>query len=153
MDATTNVDVIQNATKNVVDRDAPSIRRTENNPITFIDFNTVEPFASRVIESRRTLFQYQTNLGLILVFVARFIRKDDAALRLFGTNVDSNQHLHYDVPHILIGGAGGKLKGGRHLGFKTKTVTTGNLMQSILGMYDIKVDKFGDGDGPLQGLV
>ena len=78
----------------------------------------------------------------------------DHSLILYGTNMgDSNQHLHYDVPHILIGGAGGKLKGGRHLGFKTKTVTTGNLMQSILGMYDIKVDKFGDGDGPLQGLA
>jgi len=78
----------------------------------------------------------------------------DHTLILYGTNMgDSNQHLHYDVPHILVGGAGGKMKGGRHLGFKTKTTTTGNLMQSILGMYDIKVDKFGDGDGPLAGLA
>ncbi len=78
----------------------------------------------------------------------------DHTLVLYGTNMgDSNQHLHYDVPHILVGGAGGKLKGGRHLAFKTKTTTTGSLMQSILGMYDIKVDKFGDGNGPLPGLV
>jgi len=78
----------------------------------------------------------------------------DHTLILYGTNMgDSNQHLHYDVPHILIGGAGGKLKGGRHLGFKTKTMTTGNLLHSILGMYDIKVDHFGDGTGPLPGLV
>jgi hypothetical protein len=78
----------------------------------------------------------------------------DHTLVLYGTNMgNSNQHVHYDVPHILIGGAGGQLKGGRHLAFPTKTVTTGNLMQSILGMYGVKVDKFGDGNGPLPGLV
>ena len=31
---------------------------------------------------------------------------------LYGTNMgDSNQHLHYDVPHILAGGASGQLQG------------------------------------------
>ena len=40
----------------------------------------------------------------------------DHSLMLYGTNMgDSNQHLHYDVPHILAGGASGKLQGGRHL--------------------------------------
>jgi hypothetical protein len=78
----------------------------------------------------------------------------DHTLVLYGTNMgDSNQHLHYDVPHILVGGAGGKLKGGRHLGFKTKTMTTGNLMQSVLAMYDVKTDHFGDGSGMLPDLV
>ena len=60
----------------------------------------------------------------------------DHSLVLYGTNMgDSNQHLHYDVPHILAGGAGGQLKGGRHLSFPTKTVTTGNLLLSVLNMY------------------
>jgi len=61
--------------------------------------------------------------------------------------------LHYDVPHILVGGANGKLKGGRHLAFKTKTVTTGNLMLSILGMYGIQQESIGDSTGPLAGLA
>ncbi len=40
----------------------------------------------------------------------------DHSLILYGTNMgDSNQHLHYDVPHILVGGASGQLKGDRHL--------------------------------------
>lgn len=78
----------------------------------------------------------------------------DHTLVLYGTNMgDSNQHLHYDVPHILVGGAGGKLKGGRHLAFKTKTTTTGGLLQSIQALYGIKLDKFGDGDGLLPGLL
>jgi hypothetical protein len=40
----------------------------------------------------------------------------DHSLIVYGTNMgNSNQHLHYDVPHILVGGANGKLKGNRHL--------------------------------------
>jgi hypothetical protein len=78
----------------------------------------------------------------------------DSTLVLYGTNMgDSNQHLHYDVPHILVGGAGGKLKGGRHLAYKTKTVTSGNLMLSILSMFGIQQESIGDSTGPLAGLV
>jgi len=78
----------------------------------------------------------------------------DHSLVLYGTNMgDSNQHLHYDVPHILIGGAGGKLKGGRHLGFPTKTVTSGNLLLSILDLYGIHQDSIGDSTGKLPELV
>jgi hypothetical protein len=78
----------------------------------------------------------------------------DHSLILYGTNMgDSNQHLHYDVPHVLIGGAGGQLEGGRHLAFPSKTITTGNLLLSILGMYDIHLDSIGDSTGPLVGLV
>ena len=38
----------------------------------------------------------------------------DRSLVLYGSNMgNSNQHVHYDVPHVLIGGANGKMKGGR----------------------------------------
>jgi len=78
----------------------------------------------------------------------------DNSLIVYGTNMgNSNQHQHYDVPHILIGGAGGKLKGGRVLEFERKTVTTGNLLVSLLGMYGIDRKQQGDSTGPLAGLV
>lgn len=78
----------------------------------------------------------------------------DHTLILYGTNMgDSNQHLHYDVPHILVGGASGQLKGGRHLHYPTKTVTTGNLLLSVLDFYGIHDDSIGDSDGRLKGLV
>ena len=36
----------------------------------------------------------------------------DHSLILYGTNMgNSNQHQHFDVPHILVGGANGQLKG------------------------------------------
>ena len=78
----------------------------------------------------------------------------DHAMILYGTNMgDSNQHLHYDVPHLLIGGAGGKLKGNRHLHFPSRTYPTGNLLASILDLYGVHEDKIGDGTGRLPGLV
>jgi hypothetical protein len=77
----------------------------------------------------------------------------DHTLILHGTNMgNSNQHQHYDVPHFLIGGAGGRLKGGRHIHFDRKTITTGNLLLSILDMYDIHQDKQGDSTGRLAKL-
>jgi hypothetical protein len=77
----------------------------------------------------------------------------DRALVLYGSNMgNSNQHLHYDVPHILVGGAGGKLKGDRHLAFASRTVPTGNLLLSILDKFDVRADKFGDSTGRLEGL-
>jgi len=77
----------------------------------------------------------------------------DHTLILHGTNMgNSNQHQHYDVPHILIGGANGKLKGGRFLNYERKTVTTGNLLLSILDMYGIHQDKQGDSTDRLAKL-
>jgi hypothetical protein len=78
----------------------------------------------------------------------------DHSLILYGSNMgDSNQHLHYDVPYVLVGGASGQLKGGRHLKYPTKSVTTGNLLLSVLGMYGVDADKIGDSTGHLTGLA
>jgi ankyrin repeat protein len=50
----------------------------------------------------------------------------DQSLVLYGSNMgNSNQHVHYDVPHVLVGGANGKLKGGRHLAYPSKTGADG----------------------------
>ena len=77
----------------------------------------------------------------------------DNSLILYGTNMgNSNQHQHYDVPHLLIGGAAGKLKGNRHLAYERKTETTGNLLLNVLDMYGINKDKQGDSTGRLTDL-
>ena len=77
----------------------------------------------------------------------------DHSLVLYGSNMgNSNQHVHFDVPHFLIGGLNGKLKGGRHLAYPTRTVPTGNLLLSLLDMYDIHQDSIGDSTGRLENL-
>jgi hypothetical protein len=66
---------------------------------------------------------------------------------------NSNMHLHYDVPHILVGGASGHLKGNRHLAYPSRTVPTGNLLLSVLDLYGIHQDHIGDSTGTLPNLV
>ena len=77
----------------------------------------------------------------------------DHSLVLYGSNMgNSNQHVHYDVPHVLVGGLNGKLKGGRHIAYPTRTVPTGNLLLTLLDMYDIHKDSIGDSTGHLENL-
>ena len=77
----------------------------------------------------------------------------DHSLILYGTNMgNSNQHQHYDVPHILVGGANGRLKGNRHVAYERKTVPTGNLLLNVLDMYGIHQETQGDSTGRLEKL-
>jgi hypothetical protein len=77
----------------------------------------------------------------------------DHSVVLYGSNMgNSNQHVHFDVPHVLIGGASGKLKGNRTLKYPTKTVPTGNLLLSVLDLYGIHQDSIGDSTGRLENL-
>jgi hypothetical protein len=77
----------------------------------------------------------------------------DHSLVLYGSNMgNSNQHVHYDVPHVLIGGANGKLKGNRHLPYPQKQVPTGNLLLSVLDRFDIHQESIGDSTGRLENL-
>src|SRR5262245_17441628 len=74
----------------------------------------------------------------------------DHSVVLYGSNMgNSNQHQHYDVPHILAGGASDQLQGGRHLAYPSKTVPTGNLLLSILDMFGIHREQIGDSTGRL----
>jgi hypothetical protein len=102
----------------------------------------------------------QYHVKMLAYFVDKLAKAEDGdgtlldhSLVLYGTNMgNSNQHLHHDVPHVMIGGANGKLKGGRHLAYPSKTVPTGNLLLSILDMYDIHEDSIGDSTGRLENL-
>ena len=77
----------------------------------------------------------------------------DHSLVLYGSNMGNpNQHLHYDVPHVLVGSASGKLTGGRHLAYPTRAVPTGNLLLSVMDTFDIHQDSIGDSTGRLEDL-
>ena len=77
----------------------------------------------------------------------------DHSLLLYGSNMGNpNQHLHYDVPHVILGGNAGRMKGGRHIAYPTKTTSTGNLMLSLLDQFDIHYDAFGDSTGRLEEI-
>ena len=78
----------------------------------------------------------------------------DPSLILYGTNMgNSNQHQHYDVPHILVGGKNLGLRGNRALTYERKTVPTGNLLLSVMDLYGINKEKQGDSTGRLAKLL
>jgi len=78
----------------------------------------------------------------------------DNVLILYGSNMGNpNQHLHYDVPHVLIGGASGQTRGNQHMAFPSLQIPTGNLLLSILDLYGIHLESFGDSTGRLDSLT
>ena len=103
----------------------------------------------------------QYHVKMLAHLVARLAKTEDGdgtlldrSLVLYGSNMgNSNQHVHYDVPHVLVGGANGRLRGGRHLAYPTKEVPTGNLLLSVLDAFGIEKDRLGDSTGRLTGLV
>jgi len=77
----------------------------------------------------------------------------DHSLILYGSNMGNpNQHLHYDVPHVIIGANHGRMQGNRHLAYPTKTISTGNLLLSLLDQFDIHRESFGDSTGRLENI-
>ena len=100
------------------------------------------------------------HISMLAYFVDKLAKTQDGdgtlldhSLVLYGSNMgNSNQHRHEDAPHVLIGGANGKLKGDRHLAYPTMTVPTGNLLLSVLDRFDIHQDSIGDSTGRLEEL-
>ena len=100
------------------------------------------------------------HIAMLAYFVDKLAKTQDGdgtlldhSLVLYGSNMgNSNQHRHEDVPHVLIGGANGKLKGDRHLAYPIRTVPTGNLLLSVLDRFDIHQDSIGDSTGRLEDL-
>jgi hypothetical protein len=77
----------------------------------------------------------------------------DHSLVLYGSNMgNSNQHVHYDVPHVLVGSMNGRVKGNRHIAYPTKTVPTGSLLLTILDKFGISQDTIGDSEGKLAAI-
>jgi hypothetical protein len=75
----------------------------------------------------------------------------DHVLLIYGAGMsDGNQHLHKNLPIVLAGGAGGQLKGGRHV--RSDHTPVANLHVTLLDKLGGHVDHLGDSTGPLEGL-
>ena len=74
----------------------------------------------------------------------------DHSLILYGSTLsDGNEHNHDPLPVLLVGGAAGQIKGGRHLQAAAHTPMS-NLMLAILNKFGIHQEKFGDSTGVLS---
>ena len=76
----------------------------------------------------------------------------DHTMMVYGSGMsDGNMHANDNLPVLLVGGGGGKIKGGRHIRYAKGTPMT-NLYLSMLDMTRIPVDHLGDSSGKLELL-
>lgn len=67
----------------------------------------------------------------------------DNSMLVYGAGMgEGSSHSQFNVPIALLGGGGGKLKGGRHIVYKEAT-PLGNLHVTMLNMVDIPTESFG----------
>lgn len=76
----------------------------------------------------------------------------DNSFVVYGAGIsDGNQHNHDDLPILVAGRGGDKLKTGRHVVYQDRTPLN-NLFVSMVDRMDIPVESLGDSTGQLQGL-
>ncbi|HVT13847.1 MAG TPA: DUF1552 domain-containing protein [Fimbriimonadaceae bacterium] len=76
---------------------------------------------------------------------------DNTALIYGGGISDGDRHNHDDLPILVAGKAGGRLKQGQHVTYSTETPMT-NLLLSVLDSVGVHAEKLGDSTGRLQQL-
>jgi len=76
----------------------------------------------------------------------------DNTMLVYGSAIcDGNSHTHADLPVLVAGGSGSKLKLGQHLQYPSGTPMS-NLYISLLERMDVNVEHLGDSTGELQHL-
>ena len=74
----------------------------------------------------------------------------DNSMFLYGSNMsNSDRHDNYPLPTLVVGGAVGKLSGGRHIGFPAPTRIS-NLHLTLLGKAGVEQSSFGDSTGTIS---
>jgi hypothetical protein len=76
----------------------------------------------------------------------------DNTVLLYGSNMsNSNAHDHFPLPNLVVGGAAGRMTGGRHLRYPDHTPMT-NLLVSMLDKAGVQQNTLGDSTGALENL-
>ena len=76
----------------------------------------------------------------------------DHSLLLYGAGMsNSNAHAPNNLPIMLVGGAGGGLKGGRHITYPEDTPMA-NLLMAIMDTLGVPMDQVGNSNGMLDVL-
>jgi hypothetical protein len=76
----------------------------------------------------------------------------DQSLLMYGGGMgDGNLHRHTDLPCVLLGNLGGRLKAGRHIAYPSGTPMT-NLLVTLLDKLGVEVGTIGDSTGRLVSI-
>ena len=76
----------------------------------------------------------------------------DHSLLMYGSNMsNSDRHNNYPLPIVLVGGAAGALKGGRHLQLPEYT-TVSNLHLTVVNKAGLELKSLSDSSGEIAGV-
>src|SRR5690606_24142718 len=74
----------------------------------------------------------------------------DNSLLIYGSGMgDGNLHRHHDIPCLLLGRLGGKIRTGQHVRYPDDTPMT-NLLLTVLDKVGVHLDSFGDSTGRIE---
>jgi hypothetical protein len=77
----------------------------------------------------------------------------DHAMVVYGGGIsDGNRHLHHDLPTLLAGRAGGRIRPGRHIWYPAETPMS-NLFVTMLDHLGVAIDTVGDSTGGVEHLA
>ena len=77
----------------------------------------------------------------------------DNSMIMFSSGLrDGNRHSPYNLPIVMAGSGGGKLKTGQNIQFE-KNTPLANLYLTMLQNMDVNVDKFGDSTRALSEIT
>lgn len=77
----------------------------------------------------------------------------DHSVIVYGSGISNgNTHSHVDVPVVMIGGGGGRIKGGQYVHYPELPLS--NLHRNIFDMFNIPLSgQWGDSTGRLDGIT
>lgn len=76
----------------------------------------------------------------------------DNSLIVYGSGLsDGNRHTHEDLPTLIAGRAGGRIRTGRHVVYRKETPMA-NLFLTMMDVMGVRMDHFGDSTGRLEGV-
>ena len=78
----------------------------------------------------------------------------DHSMIVYGSAMsEPNNHLHYNIPVLVLGRGDGSLKPGRHVVYPSPKTPMTNLYVTLLDRMGVHIDKLGDSTGRVEHLT
>jgi len=75
----------------------------------------------------------------------------DHVLYAYGSGMSNgNQHIHTNLPLVLVGGAAGAIKGNKHIKVKEGSTPASNLWLTVINTAGVNINRYGESTGRLE---